>query len=132
MQSHLQEFLKSIPVGGVPATGPGQQTEQWARIRGGVLSPHTKPHTIKRIQEVATKKRICPEHAGCPATGTARHTLNIQTRPRPCSHLQPEGHRTALSPCISRMILTGEIVWLFYELPGGCERGGESSLLSLV
>jgi len=56
MQSHLQEFLKSIPVGGVPATGPGQQTEQWARIRGGVLSPHTKPHTIKRIQEVATKK----------------------------------------------------------------------------
>lgn len=41
--------LRVSPVGGVPATGPGQQPEQWVRIRGGVLSPHTKPHTIKGV-----------------------------------------------------------------------------------
>lgn len=61
MQSHLQLFLKRQPVGGVPAAGPGQQPEHWARIRGGVLSPHTKPHTNKGVQEAATKKECAPD-----------------------------------------------------------------------
>jgi len=117
-------------VGGVPAVGHGQFPKHWDGIRGGRkvgFSVPTSNLTLKKgLGKQKIKKRMCLGYTECPTTGTARHTLISQTRPKhTCSHLQPEGHRTALSPCISHMMLTGEIVWLFYELPGGCERGGE-------